>query len=174
MNKIELIEKFLDSKGLIWVDSKIVTTNGLKTATEYDFKDYSTTVQIPVKLKNGPANFQTDIVIAVDILSFISYGIAFDTPSCFAVSDEFRDILDENNLSREWQDFCLKNKGLVYKITVDKYIAEQRRIASDNCHKKTIEHINAIKRETETKNKINNVLDKLEEDINNRYENINC
>ena len=172
MDKIELIEKFLDSKGLIWVDRKIVDDKHnyeLVDATEKDFNKNKIT-QIPIKLKNADINIETDMVISVDLLSFFSYGIAFDAPSCFAVTDEYRDILDKNNLSEEWRLFCLKNKGIVYKMAVDNFIKEQKQIASDNCHKATIKHINAIKEETKTKNGIFKLLDVLQEDINTQYE----
>lgn len=175
MDKIELIDKFLDSKGLIWVDRKIVDDKHdyeLVDAKEKDFNKNKIT-QIPIKLKNADINFETDMVISVDLLSFFSYGIAFDMPSCFAVSDEYRDILDENNLSEEWRAFCLKNKGLIYKMEVDNFVKEQKRIASDNCHEATIRHINAIKEETKQKNTIFNILNTLQEDINTQYQELN-
>lgn len=176
MDKIELIEKFLESKGLIWVDRKVAGSRQvfyeLIDATEFDFNK-NTITQIPVKLKNNTTNLTIEIAISVDLISFISYGIAFDAPVCFAVSDEYRDILDENNLSEEWRSFCLKHKGLIYKIAVDKYIKEQKRIASDNYHNVTLKHINAIKKEAEIKNGIFKLLDTLEEDINTQYEELN-
>ena len=176
MDKIELIEKFLEEKGLIWVDRKVVagmhSYYELIDATEFDFNRNAIT-QIPVKLKNNATNLVIDIAISVDILSFITYGIAFDMPSCFAVSDEYRDILEENNLSEEWRSFCIKNKGMVYKIALDRYVEEQKRIASQNCHEATIKHINAIKKETETKNAIFKMLNTLQEDVNKQYEELN-
>lgn len=176
MDKIELIEKFLESKGLIWVERRVVGSSQslyeLIDATEFDFGKNKVT-QIPVKLKNSETNLTTEIVISVDLISFISYGIAFDMPSCFAISDEYRDILDENNLSEEWRSFCLKNKGLVYKMAVENFITEQKQIASNNCHEATIKHINAIKKETETKKGIYKLLDTLKEDIDEQYKSLN-
>ena len=78
-----------------------------------------------------------------------------------------------NNLTKEWQEFCLLNKGIVYKIAVDKYVKEQKRIASDNYHKATLKHINAIKKEAEVKNGIFKFLDTIEESINSQYEELN-
>jgi len=175
MDKIELIEKFLDSKGLIWVDRKVVDDKHDYTLVDAKEKDFNKNkiTQIPIKLKNADINFETDMVISVDLLSFFSYGIAFDAPSCFAVSDEYRDILDENNLSDEWRSFCLKHKGLLYKMEVDKFVEEQKQIASDNCHEATIRHINAIKEETKQKNSIFKILNTLQEDINTQYEELN-
>ena len=175
MNKLDLIEKFLESKGLIWVDRKVAGSMHnfyeLVDATEFDF-DKNTITQIPVKIKNNETNLTIEIAISVDTISFISYGIAFDTPSCFAVSDEYRDILDENNLSKEWQAFCLKNKGFVYKMAVDEFIKNLKREASENCHKQTIKHIRAITEQTELKKKIYSMADAIQQDINSQYENL--
>ena len=99
----------------------------------------------------------------------ISYGIAFDTPSCFAVCDEYKDILEANNLTAEWQAFCIKNKGLVYKMAVEEFIKKSKLEASDNCHKSTIKHIEAIKRETETKNEIFKMLDDINKNIEKQF-----
>jgi len=172
MDKIELIEKFLDSKGLIWVDRKVAgsmqTFYELIESSESDF-NRNTVTQIPVRLKNGDKSFTTDIAISVDIISFISYGIAFDAPSCFAVSDEYRDILDENDLSEEWRNFCLKNKGLVYKIAVDNFVEELKKEASEECHKQTLKHIQAITNQTYIKNQIFKMADQVKENIDNQY-----
>ena len=158
MNKIELIEKFLEEKGLVWEDRKLIDVDKKGKTVIFTAKDeHFNKDKVCVLLVTIPSvgiNEPFEIVISVDILSFFTWGIGYEMPACFAVTDEFRDILDENNLSTEWQDFCVKNKGFVYKIAVDKYIKEQKQIASDNCHKQTIKYINAIKKETETKNNV--------------------
>ena len=173
MDKIELIKLFLKQKGLTW-NGKIIEGREEFIAKDKDFNKDRIRI-LPVTIPEKGINDEFEIVIRVDEISFITYGISYDmdTPTCFAVTDEYRDILDNNNLTKEWQEFCLNNKGVVYKIAVDKYVKEQKRIASDNYHNATLKHINAIKKEAEVKNGIFKLLDVLQEDINTQYENLN-
>ena len=174
MNKIELIDLFLKKYGITWNNKQVYDENvtGLRKAKEEDFDKYKISV-IPVSIPQLSMYEDIDLVLSVDLVSFISYGISFDTPSCFAVSDEFREILDENNLSKEWQSFCLKHKGLVYKKAVDNFVENSKLEASDNYHKETIKHIQAIKFQSEIKKGIFKMLDTIQEDINIQYENLN-
>jgi len=168
MEITELIKLFLNQKGLTW-NGKLIDNvcGGHRNALDKDFnKDKICDVLVSIPELGIE---EMELVISVDLLSFISYGIAFDTPSCFAVRDEYRDILDENNLSKEWQSFCIKNKGLIYKMAVEEFIKKSKLQASDNCHKATIKHIEAIKKETETKNEIFKTLDSIYKQIDNQF-----
>ena len=172
MDIVELIEKFLESKGVIWEKRKVLSSWGMKVAyhaKDENFKFNGEAVYIPIKLKNVPGKFQTVLVVSVTPISFISHGIAWDHPACLDVIDEYKDILEENNLTAEWQAFCIKNKGLVYKIAVEEFIKKSKLEASDNCHRATIRHIEAIKKETETKNEIFKILDDINKNIDKQF-----
>jgi len=173
MDKVELIKLFLKEKGLTW-DGKIIESREEFIAQNKDFNKDRIRI-LPVTIPEKGINEEFEIVIRVDEISFITYGISYDmdVPTCFAVTDEYRDILDNNNLSEEWRLFCLKNKGLVYKMAVDKYIKEKKQIASDNYHNVTLKHINAIKKENEIKNNIFSLLDSIKEDIDSKYNTLN-
>ena len=170
MDKIELIKMFLKEKGLTW-NGKIYENDITPARDEHFSKDKISVIPVTIPEKGITNEFE--LVISVDLLSFISYGIGFDTPSCFAVIDEYNDILDQNDLSNEWRLFCLKHKGLIYKMAVENYVEEQKQIASDNCHKETLRYINEIKKQTELKNSIFSLLDEVKQSIDTLYESLN-
>ena len=168
MDIIELIKLFLKSKGVI-LEGKMVDdkSNIIRNALSSDFNKNKIS-EILVSIPELGIE-QIEMVLTVDLLQFKPYGIAYDMENyCFAITDDYRGILDENDLSIEWQNFCIKNKGLVYKTAVAHYIDEEKRLASEKCHKETLKCIDKIKRETENKNQIIAALDDIQEDIFNR------
>mgnify|MGYP003288760195 CR=1 FL=1 len=82
MDKIELIKLFLKSKGLTWKGELIDDVSGEpRNALDKDFNK-NKICDILVSIPELGIE-EIELVVSVDILSFISYGIAFDTPSCF-------------------------------------------------------------------------------------------
>lgn len=170
MNKVETLNLFLKQKGLNWSYKEVYDDNGegLRPATEKDFNKDKIIV-IPVTIPKYGIYDDLDLVLSVDLISFISYGLSFETPTCFAVSDEFKSILEQNNLSDEWQTFCVKTNGIDYKDDVEIYLNKLKKQASDDCQKQTLKHINAIKEETKLKKSIFSMIDDIKNNIDSKF-----
>ena len=128
MDIIELVDEFLKTLGLSWVDKKFTVSEVSdkmvvsKKVMDKDIEKHkSVTIQANVISLLPKRKLVVDLEISVDLLKFKVNGVKISTPITAEFKDEYERILSLKNLDNEWIKFCLTKKGLVYEAAAKEY-----------------------------------------------------
>ena len=136
MDIIELLNKFLKTKGLDWEDHKIYDEQSdlVVTASEYNFTDLKPK-SLLVTIENNNNRKVVLVRISVNLFNLYFYGLEFDTTyniDLYYQSQKYKNLKTEADWSKEWRSFLIENKGLVYRCALE----EEKRKLRDESHKK--------------------------------------
>lgn len=153
MDIFELVEEFLKSNGLKWVDKQVYTSEikdkmyVKRTIKKEDIEDFKL-VTIPVEILEIADKYKIvfKLDISVDLLHFEVYGINMILPTCFALKEEYEELLKPRTLDKQWQRFFYSKKGLVYRTAVREESIQKMSLISCETQQKVREILKQIKR----------------------------
>jgi len=160
MELVELIDGFLNENGFFW--NRTIygpSMDGPFPAVGQDFKGYDTITYIPVRFVGDSSKRYIKTGVIIDSLTFkIVHIISYNEKVA-----EF----NNRDLSNEWQQYCVKNKGLIYKSIVDREIINMKRFNESIIDEEINEHLEEIEKLKVQKQRKTEELDNALKNIEN-------
>lgn len=166
MKMISCVKKFFEKQGLNWTGKILAAKDkDFRKAGEQDFEILRNNDYLISFGKDGEIALSCEI----DLMTFKINGESFDCVyNCYAGdNEENKKLCEERDLSKDFINFQLKNRGLIYAVNLKKKCEKEK----DRIHIETASKVKKIEKKIEVLNKrIIVIKEEEKEEINQLIE----